>query len=234
MYLFIIGTLILLVFLAWATWRTALVLREIPLTQNLLLLPAENLVRAALIGLCVGLALSSGLPYAYFGWDAHVPGRDAAIGLIVGTLVALVLPPLTNFAIARFGAGVYSPIVVRSVMPRNRREWMLVPFALAPAVLLEELIFRSLLLGGFANLAPPIFLAVVWSLIFGAMHLPQGALGIVVATALGLLLSALFLFTANLLAPFIAHYVINLLQLIWAARDKTWLEGYETNASSHS
>jgi membrane protease YdiL (CAAX protease family) len=56
------------------------------------------------------------------------------------------------------------------------------------------------------------------------MHLPQGALGIVVAAALGLLFSWLFLATQSLVAPSIAHYLINLLQLVWASREKAWLE----------
>ena len=95
---------------------------------------------------------------------------------------------------------------------------------------MEELLFRSLLLGGFGTFAPPALLAVAWSLVFGAMHLPQGSLGIVVAAALGLLLSALFLLTGGLLAPFVAHYVINLVQLIWASFDRSWLENYSNPA----
>ncbi len=66
------------------------------------------------------------------------------------------------------------------------------------------------------------------------MHLPQGALGIVVAAALGVLLSALFLATSSLLAPFIAHYIINFLQLVWASKDKSWLESYAADTGSHS
>jgi HAD superfamily hydrolase (TIGR01509 family) len=219
MILFPVGTLLILVFLAWATYRTAQLLREIPSTVNLLLLPAENLLRLTLIAVCVGLGQMSRLPYAQLGWISVEPARDIVAGFSVGIAVAMILPPLTHFAVQRFGTRVYSPIVVLSVLPRTRVEWLLVPLALVPSVLLEELLFRSLLLGGFGSFASSLLLAMVWSLIFGAMHLPQGALGIVVASALGLLLSALFLVTRNLLAPFIAHYLINLLQLAWASYD---------------
>ena len=234
MTLFVVGTLFILTFLSWATYRTAVFLRQIHLDFNLLLLPVENLSRLVLILVCIWLAEQSGQPYARFGWSAAQPARDIVVGLAIGILIALVLPPLTQWAVARLGARVYSPGVVRSILPRNRREWLLVPLALIPSVFLEELLFRSLLLGGFAIFVSPILLAILWSMIFGAMHLPQGALGIVVAALLGLLLSALFLATMSLLAPVVAHYVINLLQLAAASRDKSWLENYEANASSHS
>jgi len=224
MIFFVVGTLLLLAFLAWGTWRTAQALRAWLPDFNLLLLPAENLLRLGLIVFCVVLARLSGLAFAQFGWQSLDLGRDLLAGLFVGSVVALLVPPLAHWAIARFGVSVYSPVVVRSILPRHRREWLLVPLALIPAVFLEELLFLSLLLGGFGAFAPPLLLAIVWSILFGAMHLPQGALGIVVAAALGLLLSWLFLATESLVAPSIAHYLINLLQLVWASREKAWLE----------
>jgi membrane protease YdiL (CAAX protease family) len=224
MSIFVFGTLLLLAFLAWGTWRTAQALRVWLPDFNLLLLPAENLLRLGLIVFCVVLARLSELAFAQFGWQSLDLGRDLLAGLFVGIVVALLVPPLAHWAIARFGVSVYSPVVVRSILPRHRREWLLVPLALVPAVFLEELLFRSLLLGGFGAFAPPLLLAIVWSMLFGAMHLPQGALGIVVAAALGLLLSWLFLATQSLVAPSIAHYLINLLQLVWASREKAWLE----------
>ena len=234
MIIFVAGTLILLLFLCWSTFRSAVYLREIQPTFNLLLLPAENAVRLLLIAVCVWLALSSAQPFARFGWNVEEPARDVVIGFAVGILVALAMPTVTRIAVARFGTQIYSPVVVQSILPRNSREGLLVPLALIPAVLLEELLFRGLLVGGFAVFAPPLVLAVVWSILFGAMHLPQGTLGIVVAGLLGLLLSALFLVTSSLLAPFIAHYVINLLQIAWASRDKSRRDSYTKNTSSQS
>jgi len=229
--IFVLGTLLLLAFLAWGTWHTARVLREFTPPFNLLLLPAENLLRLALIGACFWLGMQSGQSFAQLGWQSVNLARDVLAGFFVGVGCALIVPPLTHWAIARFGTSVYSPLVVLNILPRNAREWALVPLALVPAVFLEELLFRSLLLGGFGTLAPPLVLALVWSLFFGAMHLPQGALGIAVAAALGVILSFLFLATQSLLAPFLAHYLINLLQLAWAAREKTWLEQYYAHSS---
>jgi membrane protease YdiL (CAAX protease family) len=226
MVVFVAGTLVLLTLICWSTIRTAIYLREIQPDFNLLLLPAENAIRLLLIAVCIWLAISSAQPYDRFGWVVVEPARDVVIGFAAGILVALALPTITRKAVERYGPRVYSPVVVQGMLPRNPREWLFVPLALIPAVLLEELLFRALLLGGFAVFAPPVVLAVIWSILFGAMHLPQGLLGIVVAGLLGLLLSALFLATASLLTPFIAHYVINFLQIVWASHDKSWLESY--------
>ena len=231
MLLFIFGTLALLSFLAFATWQSAIVLRKLVLTVNLLLLPGENLLRIGMILVCILLARVSGLPNEQFGWSANQIGQSIWIGLALGIIVALTVPVLTRVAIGVFGKQIYSPIVVQSILPRNRSEWFWVPLALVPAVLLEELLFRSLLLGGFGVLESPILLAIVWSILFGTMHAPQGSLGIVVAAALGMLLSILFLATQNFVAPFVAHYAINLIQLVWAAQDKTLWETYRGSST---
>lgn len=231
MILFVIGTLALLAFLAWATWRSALVLREMAPQVNVLLMPAENVMRVGLLGVCFLLARASGLPEAQFGWNTTNLAQHIWLGVIVGTITAISIPLLTRWAIAQFGKRIYSPMVVQSIMPRRPIEWVWIPLALIPAVALEEVLFRSLLLGGFASFAPPLLLALFWSLIFGAMHAPQGTLGIVVASVLGLLLSAMFLSTQNIFAPIVAHYTINLGQLVWASKDRYW-ENYD--AGDHS
>jgi membrane protease YdiL (CAAX protease family) len=169
----------------------------------------------------------SGLPYQALGWVPADLARDLALGLVVGTAIAIIIPLLTQVAIRYLSTQIYSPVIVRSVLPRTRREWLLVPLSLVSTVLLEELLFRSLLLGGLGQFAPPLLLAIIWSALFGVMHLPQGSLGIVVAAGMGLVLSALFLGTMSLVTPLVAHYVINILQIIWASLDRGWLDRYE-------
>jgi membrane protease YdiL (CAAX protease family) len=226
---FVAGTLVLLAFVCWATYRTAQLLREIPLDFNLLLLPAENLLRLILIAVCLALGVVSSLPFARLGW-ASLLVDDFLIGLAIGTVTQIVVNIATDWAIVRFGRGIYSPRVVLSVLPRSRTELVLVPLAFIPAVALEELLFRSLLLGGFSVFAPPLLLALVLSALFGAMHAPQGSLGIVVATGLGFLLSLLFLWRASLWPCLVAHYVINLLQVAKGVREREWLESFERSA----
>ena len=47
-----------------------------------------------------------------------------------------------------------------------------------------------------------------------------------VTGALGGLLGLLFLWTGGLLAPLVAHYLINMLQLVRAREARFWLQEY--------
>ena len=225
-YVFVFGSLLVLAGLAWATYLSGRLLRAIPLHENLLLAPVENVVKAGLVGLCIGLGLVSGLPPARLGWTLENPARDLAIGLAVGLVAQVVVNRLTFWVVERFGKAVYSPVVLKNILPRSRRDWLLVPAAMLLAVLLEEVLFRSLLLGGLGTVVPPLVLVVVLGAIFGWMHAPQGPLGVLVTGALGGLLGLLFLWTGGLLAPLVAHYLINMLQLVRAREARFWLQEY--------
>jgi membrane protease YdiL (CAAX protease family) len=225
-FIFVVGSVTMLAGLSWATYQSGRLLRSIPLRENLLLAPVENVVKVALVGLCVGLGLLSGLPAARLGWTLDHATRDLALGLGVGLVAQMLANALTLWAIAGFGKAVYSPVVIKNIIPRSRRDWLLVPIAMFPAVLLEELLFRSLLLGGLGALVPPLLLVVPLGVIFGWMHQPQGPLGMLTAATLGILLSLLFLWTGGLLAPLVAHYVINTLQLVRAREVWPWIQEY--------
>src|SRR5262249_9919938 len=149
-------------------------LKAVPLSENLLLAPIENLVKGALVLICIGLALISGLPVAAFGWVSHQPLTDLAAGIVAGIVTQFIAGLITPWAIARFGKGIYSIAVIKNIYPRNRREWLLAPAAMFLAVVLEELLFRSLLLGGFGTFIPPALLIVAGAAIFGVMHTAQG------------------------------------------------------------
>jgi membrane protease YdiL (CAAX protease family) len=183
--------------------------------------------------------LSSGLPFQTLGWQAPGLVRDIAFGAVLGFGVALILPAITRVAIQLFGPQVYNPRLVMAIIPRTLREWVLVPLVLLPAVFLEELIFRSYLVGGFGILVSTIALAIAAPILFGVVHSAQGPLGIVAAAGLGFLLTGLFMVTSSLVAPFVAHYVINLTQLVWAVRDRDFretirrLSSQNANSGSH-
>jgi membrane protease YdiL (CAAX protease family) len=209
------------------TYRSGQLLRELEVTSpdelarlgNLLLAPPENAFRLLLIAGCVALGRVSGLPAWRLGWTAATPLADVTWGLGLGIGASLILFPVTRWVVARFEPELYSPLVLRNILPHNRREWVLVPLAFAPAALLEELLFRSLLLGGFSVFLPPVLLAVGGSVVFGVMHAPQGRLGVAIAGLLSLGLCALFLWRGSLLAPLAAHYAINVAQLVRAGRE---------------
>lgn len=234
MILFVGGTIMVLIFLLLASIQTSRMLDRIPMGVNLLLLSGENLARAILIIFSVALGLISGLPFQTLGWRALSSVSDVILGAGTGLVISVALPGLTLIAIRLFGPQVYNPRLVREIIPRTRTQWVLVPLVLAPAVFLEELLFRSYLIGGFSVLAPTLLLVVASSLAFGAAHSAQGALGIVAAIGLGMLLAALFLITSSLFAPFIAHYVINVAQITWAARSKSFWETLSRLSFNHA
>jgi len=215
--LFTIGMLIMLGFVSYATFRTSDVLKTSPPEENLLLIPSENIVRLVMIAVCIGLGFLSPVGPKELGWIPSDPLGDIGIGIVVGVGISLVAAPLTAWVI-RHHPEWYSDIVLRSILPGNRREWVLVILALLPAVLVEELLFRSLLLGGFSPYVNVVYFAVAASILFGLLHYPQGEYGVVAVTVVALILSALFLWRESLLVIVVAHWVTNIGQLIQAER----------------
>jgi membrane protease YdiL (CAAX protease family) len=224
--LFVFGSLALTIALAWATYQSGRLLRAVPIRENLLLAPVENVVKGVLVLACVGLGMLSGAPPEQLGWTLENGWRDMGLGIIIGLGTQLVANQVTVAAIRVWGKGIYSPVVMRNIMPRRRAEWLLVPAALGLAVLLEELLFRSLLLGALSLTVPIPVLVIGFSAIFGLMHSPQGILGVIMTGILGVWLCLLFLWSGGLILPLTAHYVINLLQLVKAQDKRAWLDTY--------
>jgi membrane protease YdiL (CAAX protease family) len=222
--LFVLGSLGLTIALSWVTYQSGRLLRAIPISENLLLAPMENLVKGILVLVCVGLGLLSGAPPAQLGWTFDNGWRDIGLGIILGIATLFLANLITTVAVKVWGKGIYSAVVMRNIMPRTRPEWVLVPAAMALAVLLEEILFRSLLIGGLGLTVPLPILVVGFGAIFGLMHSPQGALGVVVTALVGMWLSMLFIWSGGLLLPLTAHYVINLLQLLKAQDQRAWLD----------
>jgi membrane protease YdiL (CAAX protease family) len=216
--LFVAGTLMMTLFVAWATYRSAQLLQHMEVDFNLLLLPAENVLRVGLVVAGLILGWVSGLSRDQLGWVSHAPLIDIAIGVAAGVAIQAPLNALTAWAIRRFGPHIYSPVVVRSILPRSRDEWPPILVALFPSVLVEELLFRSLLLGGLSVVFPAWALVVATALLFGWMHSPQGQLGMVMTAAVSLVFAGLFLWRESLLPVLVAHYVVNLMQLVLAYR----------------
>ena len=226
--LFVLLTLALTSALAYFTYRSAEILPTLPPGSNVVLSLPDVITRAVLCLVCVGLGRLSGVGSARLGWAPPATEQDALLGVLLGVAGAIVLFPLTQWAARRLGPGAYSDLLLRFVIPRTPRQWLLTPPVFALAVLLEELWFRSLLLGGLngvlvASLSVPErlllpLLVVLGAALFGWLHAPQGWLGMFMAGLLSLGLSLLSLARQSLLAPFLAHWVFNLLQLLRAAR----------------
>ena len=212
---FTLGITLLLVFVSFSTLRTNRLLKVWEPEENLLLLPLENVFRLGMIAFCVGLGLLSGVPPQILGWTPVDIGGDVLIGAAAGVGMSLALLP-ASYWVQRHRPDWYSNVVLRSIRPRTRRQWPFVLLALIPVAVLEELLFRSLLLGGFAPYLNVIFFAVAVSILFGLLHLPQGEWGVVGVTVVALVLSALFLWRSSLLLVVVAHWTANVFQLIQA------------------
>jgi len=211
-------TLALVAFISYGTYMTARLLRIWQPDRNLLLLPAENLVRLVILGLCLVLGLLSGVPATQLGWVFPAPGRQLLWGSLWGVGLALFFYLSTRWLIAQTGKRFYSSVVIQAITPQSGFELWLVLLAMLPVVLLEELLFRSLLIGGFAHLLPASLLVVGWSILFGLLHSPQGLWGMLGAGLAGALLGTLFVYEGSLLLPLVAHYVTNCLQIVQAMR----------------
>jgi membrane protease YdiL (CAAX protease family) len=225
---FATGSLLLVTFLSWSTYQSGKILQENPPDTNLLLSTPENVARFVLVGLCIGLGLASDLDLTRLGWTLADPWVSLLKGAVLGVAVQIPLSWLTRAVVNRLGAGkdIYSPVVVRLILPKTRREAALVALAFVPAVFMEEMLFRSLLVGGFSVLFNPWVLGLVWAMVFGSMHLPQGSLGMIATSFIGFILAGAFIVSGGLLVPIAAHYVINILQVWDADRHKEWLKAF--------
>ncbi|MBI1880491.1 MAG: CPBP family intramembrane metalloprotease [Chloroflexi bacterium] len=221
-----LAVILFTILLAWLTYRSHLLLKEFQPPFNLLLAPSELMARLLLVGLCLALAWLSGLPANQLGLTSIRPLQSIGLGLVIGLASQVAVNGLTYWAIHLFGRHIYSPAVIRNILPRRPGEWIGVALAFWPAVAMEELLFRSLWLGAFQGVAALPLLVGGASLLFGLMHQPQGALGMLMAGLLNILLSLLFIWSGDLMMPLITHYIINLMQVVAAYRQKEWLENY--------
>lgn len=221
-----LAILILTVLLGWGTYRTHLLLKKFQPDFNLLLSPPEIILRVLLVSLCLLLARLSGLPAAQLGLVAGSPFRTIGLGLGIGIIMVVIINWLAIWSIKRFGRQIYSPLVIYNILPRRPLEWLLTPLAFLPAVAMEELLFRTLWLGGFRAVMPLPLLIVGTSILFGFMHQPQGQLAVVIAGSINILFSILFIWSGELLLPLTAHYSVNLLQLVLAYQQGDQLENY--------
>jgi membrane protease YdiL (CAAX protease family) len=213
---FVVLTLLLVGLVGYGTYRAAQFLATWPIDQNPLLHPTETALRLVLIIFCIGLGILSGQSHAALGWQIPQPFAQIVWGLFWGGAIAVIYILTTRWIMAKSGGRYYTPTVVRVIVPRSRRQLQAIAWAMLSVVLLEELLFRSLLLGGFAPLLPTWLLLTVSGLIFGLMHSPQGWWGMAAIAVGGVLLGLMFVMTQSLLMPMVAHYTANMVQIGYA------------------
>lgn len=210
---FLVIVFALTAFIAYTTVATALLLRTWRPPHNPLLNRADTILRWLLVAFCLGLGALSGLDFHTLGWSLPAPATQTMVGAAAGLALALFFYATTSWLVQRTGARFYPTTFIELVAPRSLRDLAQIAVALIAVVLLEELLFRSLLIGGLSPLAPELVLAIVVGCAFGLLHSPQGLWGMAGAALAGVVLGFLFLWQHSVLAPFVAHYVANLVQL---------------------
>jgi membrane protease YdiL (CAAX protease family) len=160
------------------------------------------------------------------GWGPVAAVRDylgtpggAAVSVVAVVVVAaaLIAPVLLLRRTVGDGGIDAIPAVgdIRSLLPRVRAELKYGVGLGLSAGIFEELLFRlglPALLFGITGLGPLSF--AIAALLFGMLHLYQGALGILFASLLGLVFAALYVLTGSIAAPIVLHALVDLRTLV--------------------
>ena len=160
----------------------------------------------------VPLALREARAWGPFGELSDAAAGWIVVGVVVGGLVLMLVPVL----VLR-GQVDEIPAVgdIRAILPRERGELKYGAGLALTAGVVEELLFRlalpALVFGVIGN-GPLAFL--LCALAFGALHLYQGPLGILFATVLGLVFTALYVLSGSILLTIVIHAVVDLRSLL--------------------
>ncbi|PSP81603.1 CPBP family intramembrane metalloprotease [Halobacteriales archaeon QS_1_68_20] len=161
-------------------------------------------------------AAATAVPFDSFG----LPSGDLGLRpVLVGLGIGLALYVANEVVVAESKLAGLSPDerVREAIAPDTPIGWILtLTITLPLGAAAEELLFRGVLIGalstGFG--APVWLLAVVSSGAFGVAHSAQGAGGILVTALLGGALAVVFVVTGSLLVAAVAHYVVNVLEIV--------------------
>ena len=137
------------------------------------------------------------------------------VGILIALVVGVVVLTVVGIRAARKEQEVMMVGDIRSMLPRNKQELRLGALLSVNAGVVEELVFRlalpALVFGASGSAAA----ALVFSLLlFGALHLYQGAAGVVATTVVGALMMALYLVTGTILVPIVLHALFDLRSLV--------------------
>jgi membrane protease YdiL (CAAX protease family) len=164
----------------------------------------------------LGPALRDTQRWAPVAWLRAALDSPAGAGFAAGASVAFVVGLVLPLVLLR-GRVDEIPAIgdIRALLPRNREE---LPYGLGlglSAGVFEETMFRlgmPALIFGIVPDGPAAFLAA--SLVFGLLHVYQRWTGVLFATLLGLVLSALYVVTGVIVVPILVHALIDLRSLV--------------------
>lgn len=135
-----------------------------------------------------------------------------AIGASIAVLAVLIVPV---FALRRQITELPTVGDIAAILPRSRREIGYGAALALNAGLVEELLFRlaipALIYGIVGN---GLVAFAVASLLFGLLHVYQGIPGVLGATLLGLLFSAVYVLTGSIIVVIVLHAFVDLRSLV--------------------
>lgn len=158
-------------------------------------------------------------------WFAEIPPTavgaevDPPWALAVGVALGIGLYVANELiaALARWIGVAYDERLRELLAPTTRWEWAVLLVCVLPVIAgVEELLFRGALVGALSvGFGLPVWgLAVASSVLFGLGHGLQGPGGVLVTGTLGFALAVAFVLTGSLLVVVVAHYVVNVLEVV--------------------
>jgi membrane protease YdiL (CAAX protease family) len=164
----------------------------------------------------LGAVFFTQVPLSALGVSRATVGTGALVAG-VGIGAVLVAGNALGAAVARSLGTPPSADLRELLTPESPLGWVLLLCVALPVVAgFEELLFRAILIGGFATGfgVSPWLLAAVSSVLFALGHGAQGPLGMAVTGVLGFALAAAFVLTGSLLAVVVAHYLVNAAEFV--------------------
>ncbi|MCU1544071.1 MAG: family intrarane metalloprotease protein [Microbacteriaceae bacterium] len=135
--------------------------------------------------------------------------------LLIALIVALLGGAVLGIVLARSETEVPSIGDVQALLPRNRAELRYGAALAINAGVVEELLFRlampALVFGFTGNAVSAVVVSV---LVFGALHVYQGAAGVIGATVIGAVFMAIYLATGSIVAAIVVHALFDLRSLV--------------------
>jgi membrane protease YdiL (CAAX protease family) len=154
-----------------------------------------------------GFVASARTAFADSGWIGPTLGLLVVFALGVGLLLGIVL--------ARNETEVPSLGDVQALLPRNRAELKYGAALAINAGVVEELLFRLALPALVFGITESALASVAVSImIFGALHVYQGAAGVIGATVIGALFMAIYVATGSIVAVMVLHALFDLRSLV--------------------
>lgn len=138
------------------------------------------------------------------------------VGIVVGLVIAFVVLTWVGVRAARDGdEGIMSVGDIQAMLPRNRQELRLGAMLSINAGIVEELAFRLAIPALVFGATGSAIAAVAFSaLLFGGLHLYQGAAGIIGTTVVGVVMMALYVISGTIVVPILLHMLVDLRSLV--------------------